>query len=492
MSHPPQPVLSRDERPIKFLFENSLFLILGTVAALIWANWSSGSLRSYDHFFHRFQLKEMIVDIPADQKPALHTDLENGLVHHGATASGDAAQNSSSGDAHANDGQEIQPALPDPVAAGAGESTVGAGPAPQTKRRLSIFQHPLTWEFIINDILMAFFFAIAAKEVWESLLPGGALHNPLTAAMPLVATLGGLIGPVTIYLAGCWIFGRWDSHAQGWAIPCATDIAFSYLAARLIFGAGHPVIAFLLLLAIADDAAGLFILAIFYPTDAIDWSQLWLAGLGMGLAFGLARLRVHSFWWYLAIPGALSWLGFYWAHLHPALGLVPIIPFLPHAGTDLGTFAIEELNRNDTLSEFEAWWKNPVEIILGRFGLANAGVALSSMGMGTFLVLAGLLVGKPLGIVLFTKLGQRFLGLKLPQGIGMPEIFVMGIIASIGFTVALFMSTAAFAPSDPELPTVKMGALLSFVSAILAWIAARLLKLPRIVAPASPVSRPFH
>ena len=120
---------------------------------------------------------------------------------------------------------------------------------------------------------MAFFFAIAGSEVWEALLPGGALSNPKKAATPLLATVGGLAGPAAIYIIGCYALGRGDI-TNGWAIPCATDIAFSYLVARFIFGQGHPAIAFLLLLAIADDAAGLVILAIFYPSGKLHLTWL--------------------------------------------------------------------------------------------------------------------------------------------------------------------------------------------------------------------------
>ncbi len=119
--------------------------------------------------------------------------------------------------------------------------------------------------FFINDIAMAFFFGIAAKEVYEALLPGGALSSPRKAAMPLLATLGGMLGPAGLYVAGALWLGE-VGLVRGWAIPCATDIAFSYLIARFIFGDKHPAIPFLLLLAIADDGAGLLILALFYPT----------------------------------------------------------------------------------------------------------------------------------------------------------------------------------------------------------------------------------
>src|SRR5204863_3556030 len=114
-----------------------------------------------------------------------------------------------------------------------------------------------------NDVGMVFFFGLAAKEVVEATLPGGALHPWRRAAMPVVAAVGGMLAPALIYIA--IVIG--SGHAaivRGWAIPCATDIAFSYLAAKAIFG-NHPAVPFLLLLAIADDAFGLIVLAIFYP-----------------------------------------------------------------------------------------------------------------------------------------------------------------------------------------------------------------------------------
>ncbi|MBT8408686.1 MAG: Na+/H+ antiporter NhaA, partial [Alphaproteobacteria bacterium] len=123
----------------------------------------------------------------------------------------------------------------------------------------------LTLHYLVNDVLMAFFFAMAAKEVWEAvILKNGSLRGK-KAATPLVATAGGMVGPVAVYLGLAAVLGSdvFDAVANGWAIPTATDIAFSYLVGRVVFGAGHPAVRFLLLLAIADDAAGLVILAVF-------------------------------------------------------------------------------------------------------------------------------------------------------------------------------------------------------------------------------------
>ena len=133
--------------------------------------------------------------------------------------------------------------------------------------------------------------------------------------------------------------------------------------------------------------------------------------------------------------------------------------------TDLGIFAREELNRKDTLNELMHWWKNPIEIVLGLFGLANAGVVFNSLGTGTYLVLFGLLVGKPVGICLFTILAKSVFRLEIPAGMTMQHILLIGIISSIGFTVALFVSTAFPAAGD-VLDGAKMGALLSFVGAL--------------------------
>ena len=190
--------------------------------------------------------------------------------------------------------------------------------------------------FPVNDVGMAFFFALATKEVVEATAPGGPLHSPRRAALPLAAAVGGMLGPALIFVALTIVFDR-PNLERGWAIPCATDIAFSYLAARIVFGAKHPAIPFLLLLAIADDALGLLIIAAFYPTGPlrlIDFACSWAAECCS--PGGCNTRRKRSFWPYIHGAGALSWIGFYRGGLHPALALVPIIPFVPHAARDRG------------------------------------------------------------------------------------------------------------------------------------------------------------
>ncbi len=356
----------------------------------------------------------------------------------------------------------------------------------------------LTLHYLVNDVLMAFFFAIAAKEVWEAvILQNGSLRGK-KAATPLVATVGGMVGPISVYLGLAYFLGSetYSAVANGWAIPTATDIAFSYLVGRIIFGAGHPAVRFLLLLAIADDAAGLIILAIFYPSGELQPQWLLLSlGAAIAVFYFFNRLPRQldrgkelrptstwvreklSFWPYL-IAGALSWFGFQEAGIHPALGLLPIVVTLPHADRAFGIFAEAEQYLTDLLNHCEHILKHPVEVILFFFGLLNAGVEFSSIGSPTWLVLAGLLIGKPIGILFFGWLAAKPLGLGLPQGMRIIDLFVIGCVAAIGFTVSLFIATVAFDSSamlgDINVQeAAKMGALFSFFAAVVAIIAGK-------------------
>ncbi|MAI71742.1 MAG: sodium:proton antiporter [Rhodopirellula sp.] len=428
---------------VRTLIDNSFLLIAGAVGALIWANMASP------------------IPTGSDDSSAPPETSYTRFVDFDLTSLWSAHEDDHSGD--------------DTQTTASPNATEQTDAAEETGEEKHGGHHGLTIHFVINDILMALFFAIAAKEVWESLLPGGALSNPRKAATPLLATVGGIAGPALVYVVGCYFTGTQDIFGKGWAVPCATDIAFSYLIARMIFGVGHPAIAFLLLLAIADDAAGLMILAVFYPQAPLQYYWFLLTAGAMALAFFLRTAKVHSHWVYLLGPGILCWYSFYQANIHAALGLVPIIPFLPHAHTDLGMFAKAEKNREDTLNEFEHFWKTPVEFFLGLFGLANAGVVMSSLGTGTWLVLGGLLLGKPLGITAMTLFAEKGLKLQKPAGMDYRHVVTLGMVAGIGFTVALFVSVAAFTQAGPVQDSVKMGALLSFAAAPLAILIAKML-----------------
>jgi NhaA family Na+:H+ antiporter len=355
----------------------------------------------------------------------------------------------------------------------------------------------LTLHYLVNDVAMAFFFAIAGKEVWEALvLEQGSLRGR-KALTPLIATAGGMIGPICVYLGLAAALGIFETVSRGWAIPTATDIAFSYLVGRVVFGAGHPAIRFLLLLAIADDAAGLIILAVFYPIGALAPAWLLLSVAASAAVFVLFnwlprrldrgnQIRPRSTWvrqklsfWPYLIAGAVSWYGFQEAGIHPALGLLPIIPAVPHADRAFGIFAEAEVYLKDLLNTIEHRLKFPVEIVLFFFGLMNAGVEFSAISAPTWLVLFGLVIGKPVGIFLFGWVAARPLGLGLSEGMRLSDLFVLGCVAAIGFTVALFVATVAF-PAGPVQDAAKMGALFSFAASGIAIIAGRIARVQKV------------
>jgi Na+:H+ antiporter, NhaA family len=328
--------------------------------------------------------------------------------------------------------------------------------------------------FPVDDIGMVFFFALATKEVYEATMPGGPLASPKLAAVPLMAAAGGMIVPASVYVLFVHGLGRADLM-NGWAVPTATDIAFAYLVVRMIFPRGHPAIPFLLLLAIADDALGLIVLAIFYPSGPVSVIELtiWLLP-AIALAWFLKRRGVANFWAYVFGPGLLSWTGLIRGGLHPALALVPIVPFMPHGPSDLTDLGSSEVTGVTTLQEFEHWWRMPVQVILLFFGLVNAGVPLTRVGSATWIVAASLIAGKPIGILLTTKIAD-LIGFKRAPGLDDASVLVTGLAAGIGFTVALFFTTAAFAPG-PIQDEAKIGALVSFFAAPLALGIGRLLR----------------
>ena len=406
-----------------FLTDYSLLLILGALAALVWANTSP---EGYDHFVH-FVLW--------DHAPVGH-------LHDG--------------------------------------------------------HRTITIHYLFNDVLMALFFAIAAKEVWEAVILNDGSLRGRKAATPLFATLGGIIGPISVYLGLAYFMGSatFDAVSNGWAIPTATDIAFSYLVGRLVFGAGHPAVRFLLLLAIADDAVGLIILAIFYPSAELAPEWLLLS-FGVALAVyvlfnALPRIRDRgnqkrpnstwvrkhlSFWPYI-LAGCISWYGFMRSGLHPALGLLPIVATIPHADRAFGIFSDAEAYLTDLLNVIEHALKYPVEIILFFFGLVNAGVQLSAIGDATWLVLAGLIIGKPIGILFFGWLAAVPMRLGIPEGMRIIDLLVIGCVAAIGFTVSLFIASVAFQPGVVQ-DAAKMGALFSFCAAVISLVMGRICRVEK-------------
>jgi NhaA family Na+:H+ antiporter len=329
--------------------------------------------------------------------------------------------------------------------------------------------------FPVNDIGIAFFFALITKEVAEATLPGGALHPWRRAALPAAAAIGGVLVSIVCYLVVVRSAGE-PILMGGWAAAVAIDIPGSYIIARLIFGR-HPAVPFLLLLAISADAIGLACVAVFQPVgDAHPVIGLGLMVVAVGAAAVLRRSKIKNFWPYILGPGTLSWFALFLGGIHPALALAPIIPFLPHARRDQGLFVESAPATHDTLTLFERWWRLPVEVVLLLFGLVNAGVPLHGIEAGVWAIpLAAL--GRPIGILAAAWLAIAA-GLHVPNGFGWHDLAVVGCTASIGLVFALFFSTAVM-PLGPVLLEMKLGALITIAGGGLAFAIARLLRVGR-------------
>ena len=329
--------------------------------------------------------------------------------------------------------------------------------------------------FAVNDVGIVFFFALITKEVAEATLPGGALHPWRRAALPVAAAVGSVVVSIACYLLFVHQVGEYMLES-GWVVACAIDIPGSYVIARMIFGR-HPAIPFLLLLAIAADAIGLACVAVLHPvSDAHPAVGIGLMAVAVGMAAALRHGRVKSFWLYLIGPGLVSWWALFLGGVHPALALVPIVPFFPHGRHDRGLMVEPAPQAHDTLTLFERWWRLPVEGVLFLFGLVNAGVPLHGLEAGMWAIPIAAM-GRPIGIVAAAWLAIAA-GLHLPNRVGWPEVLVVGGMASIGLVFALFFATAVM-PLGPLLLEMKMGALMTIAGGGLAFAVARLLRVGR-------------
>jgi NhaA family Na+:H+ antiporter len=340
----------------------------------------------------------------------------------------------------------------------------------------SYYRFTFAIAFAVNDVAIALFFALIAKEVVEATVPGGVLHPWRRAMLPVVAALGATAVPALIHLQLVEVFDD-PMLAAAWPATMATDLALGYFVARLIFKP-HPVVPLFLLLGIASDALGFVALTLFNPTHNRHLGVgALIVGGAIAIGGGLRKMHVRSFWPYLIGAGGVSWFGHYWSGLHPALALVPIMPLLPHAARDPGFFVDAPAHATDTLSRLELLCRHPAQVALFCFGLVNAGVSFSALEAGVWSLPVAVLIGKPLGLIAGVALGTA-LGLHLPRGVHWRDMIPLGLISATGFTMALFFATATIGPGQ-ILSELKIGAVLSVGCCIVAVGAARLLRAGR-------------
>ena len=368
-----------------------------------------------------------------------------------------------------------------------------------------VFDQPL--EYWINDGLMAIFFFVVGLEIKREVI-AGELASLRRAMLPIMAAIGGMLVPAAIFL---WF--NWGGPAQrGWGIPMATDIAFT-LGVMAVLGSRvpTPIKVFLTALAIVDDIGAVLVIAIFYTSD-ISLLALGIAGVFVLLMIAANRLGIRSTLVYILLGACGLWPAFIFSGVHPTvagvmaaftipvrrridsaeftnLSRVYIDEFAQASGHGDSVLANEEqvslmrsiertaLGAQSPLQRFEntlhPW---TVFGIMPLFALANAGVSIKAdftsmieepLARGVAL---GLLVGKPLGIMLFSVVAVRLGLATLPSRVRWVHVFGAGCLAGIGFTMSLFIANLAMGGTE-LLEAAKISILVgSLLAGILGWL----------------------
>jgi Na+:H+ antiporter, NhaA family len=330
--------------------------------------------------------------------------------------------------------------------------------------------------FWVNNGLMTIFFLVVGLEIRRELAEG-ALSDLRVAILPVIAALGGVAVPALFYL----LINHEPLARHGWAIPTPTDIAFAVGVLSLV-GRVPPAVRLLLLtLAIIDDIAAVVVIALYYSASIAPGGLLIVAA-GVLLALAMHRLSIEAALPYV-LPGVLAWYGLLWAGLHPALAGV-LLGALTPASAAFGvrrrppapaTSATPLVRVETQLHPWVAFGIMPL------FALANAGVRVAgidlsggaplAIGCG---IVAGLVLGKPIGIVLAARAAVALRLCALPEGVRWPQIVLVGCLGGIGFTMAIFIAALAF--TDPALlAAAKLAVLIaSGVAATLGFTLGRL------------------
>lgn len=372
---------------------------------------------------------------------------------------------------------------------------------------------PLSFErslhFWINDGLMTIFFFVVGLEIRRE-IDHGELAQIKRATLPIAAAIGGMIAPALLFLA----LNPAAPNRTGWGVPMATDIAFA-VGVLMLLGRRIPAALRILLLALAiiDDIGAIIVIALFYNAG-LSVAGLGVAALGIAIVLLMQRLGVRSPLAYVA-PGAILWAGMLESGIHPTLAgvvlglMTPVRPwFGPQGFLERAREAFDyvESHLSETMEDEKALL-DPLEriaearkeavspvvrleaklhpwvafCIMPLFALANAGVSLKGFSLaapGTMMLLlgvsVGLLAGKPLGIMVASFLCVRVGLSALPRSVSWGGILLVGVVAGIGFTMAIFVAQLAFSNAS-QLAVAKLAVLVgSALSAILGLLYGRL------------------
>ncbi|MCX6537867.1 MAG: Na+/H+ antiporter NhaA [Acidobacteria bacterium] len=313
----------------------------------------------------------------------------------------------------------------------------------------------------INDLLMAVFFFVVGLEIKREFV-AGQLSSRRKATLPLVAAFGGMVVPAVLYAA----LNGGGPGARGWGIPMATDIAFA-LGVLAAFGRRVPVglKVFLTALAISDDLGAVLVIAVFY-TSQLHWAALLVAGVLLALIAAASRAGVRFASVYLLIAMGV-WAAVFASGIHATVAGVLVAMMLPVRDRHDGLMPAG-LTLEDRLHPPVAF------VILPLFAFFNAGVTIDGRVMAGLAypvslgIIVGLVIGKQIGILLFSWIAVKSGQAVLPDGLGWVDLYGAACVAGIGFTMSLFVAELAFGGTAGTLSQAKAGILCASLVAA-AW-----------------------
>lgn len=340
-----------------------------------------------------------------------------------------------------------------------------------SKFGLEVFHLNYSVSVWVNDGLMAIFFLLVGLEIKRELLEG-ELSDIKKASLPIFAAIGGMLIPALIYFS----FNHNTDYKNGWAIPMATDIAFS-LAIISLLGKSVPnsLKIFLSALAIVDDLGAIIVIALFY-TDQIDWLSLEICAVITVLLIILNKSGVKNLISYL-IPGLFLWYFMHHSGIHATIAGVILAFTIPTNVSETEISPLEKL---------EGKLHIPVSfVIMPLFALANTNITFQKEIFEGFInplslgIIGGLFVGKVVGINLLSWLSIKMKWAELPAFSGWREMIGVGFLAGIGFTMSIFVSLLAF-PDEIEIQNISKISILiaSVLSGITGYILLKLKKKP--------------
>jgi len=316
----------------------------------------------------------------------------------------------------------------------------------------------------INDVLMCIFFFVVTLEIKREFIHG-ELSKPKQASFPIIGAIGGMAVPAIIYVI---INFETSNTLKGWAIPSATDIAFS-IGVLSLLGKRVPISlkVFLLALAIIDDLGAIIIIAFFYSTELQYVYLILMMGSFLTLLI-INKFGVKKFLPYLLI-GLFLWDFTHESGIHSTISGVLLALTIPHRVHEKDFSLLLKLEH--VLSPYVAFGIMPL------FALANAGVSFDGLSMNSLLapvplgILCGLFFGKQIGVFLFAYLSVKFKFAEMPSNSNWLKFYGVGILTGIGFTMSLFVGNLAFAENNQYMDGVKIGVLTgSMLSAFFGYL----------------------